>query len=86
MEPSLSYTAIANYRSRSGSQLTLVQALTMAQELLRHQPTDGGRDGCLAPIAKLVSIANENPAQGDRTGHAPYVAAPGSLVQCHPLQ
>jgi hypothetical protein len=84
MEPSLSYTAIATYCSRSGSQLTLVQALAMAQELLRYHPTDGGHDGCLARITELVSIADKNPAQCARTGHAPYVAAPRSLVQCHP--
>jgi hypothetical protein len=37
---SLSYNATATSYTRSGSQLNLVQALAMAQELLRYQPTD----------------------------------------------
>jgi hypothetical protein len=40
----------------------------MAQELLRYQPTDDGREGCRARIAELVSIANEDPAQGGAQG------------------
>jgi hypothetical protein len=36
----------------------------MAQELLRYQPTEGGRGGWLARIAKLVAITNEDPALG----------------------
>jgi hypothetical protein len=36
----------------------------MAQELLRYQPTDDGREGWHARIAELVAIANEDPAQG----------------------
>jgi hypothetical protein len=40
-EPSLSFTANATSRASSGSQLTLVQALAMAQELLRCHPTKG---------------------------------------------
>jgi hypothetical protein len=44
-EPSLSYTAITTSRARSGSQLSPAQALTMAQELLRYQPTEDGREG-----------------------------------------
>jgi hypothetical protein len=36
MEPSLSLTTTATPRARSGSQLTPMQALTMAQELLRY--------------------------------------------------
>jgi hypothetical protein len=66
-EPSLSYTATATSRTLSGSQLTLVQALAMAQELLRYQPTNGCREGWLAQITELVAIANKNPAQGART-------------------
>jgi hypothetical protein len=61
-EPSLSFTATATSRARSGSQLSPVQALTMAQELLRYQPTDDGREGWRARIAELVAIANEDPA------------------------
>ena len=38
-EPSLSYTATASSRPRSGSQPTPSNALAMAQELLRYQPT-----------------------------------------------
>jgi hypothetical protein len=63
-EPSLSFTATATSRARSGSQLSPAQALAMAQELLRYQPTDDGREGWRARIAELVAIANEDPAQG----------------------
>jgi hypothetical protein len=45
-----------------------MQALTMAQELLRYQPTDDGREGWRARIAELVAIANEDPAQGGAQG------------------
>jgi hypothetical protein len=41
-EPSPSFTATS--RARSGSQLSPAQALTMAQELLRYQPTDDVRE------------------------------------------
>jgi hypothetical protein len=61
-EPSLSFTATATSRARSGSQLSPAQALAMAQELLRYQPTDDGREGWRAQIAELVAIANEGPA------------------------
>jgi hypothetical protein len=44
-EPSLSFTATATSRTRSRSQLSPAQALAMAQELLRYQPTDDGCDG-----------------------------------------
>jgi hypothetical protein len=44
-EPSLSFTATATSRAHSGSQLSPAQALAMAQELLRYQPTDDGREG-----------------------------------------
>jgi hypothetical protein len=67
-EPSLSFTATATSRARSGSQLSPVQALAMAQELLRYQHTDDGRDGWCARIAKLVAIANEDPTQGGAQG------------------
>jgi hypothetical protein len=40
----------------------------MAQELLRYQPTDDGHEGWRARIAKLVAIANEDPAQGGAQG------------------
>jgi hypothetical protein len=40
----------------------------MAQELLRYQPTDDGREGSCARIAELVAIANEDPAQGGAQG------------------
>jgi hypothetical protein len=63
-EPSLSFTATATSRALSGSQLSPAQALAMAQELLRYQPTDDGREGWRARIAELVAIANEDPAQG----------------------
>jgi hypothetical protein len=45
---SLSYNATATSHACSRSQLTLVQALAMAQELLRYQPTDDSCDGWLA--------------------------------------
>jgi hypothetical protein len=61
-EPSLSFTATATSRARSGSQLSPAQALAMAQELLRYQPTADGREGWRARIAELVAIANEDPA------------------------
>jgi hypothetical protein len=63
-EPSLSFTATATFHASSGSQLSPMQALAMAQELLRYQPTDDGREGWCAQIAELVAIANEDPAQG----------------------
>jgi hypothetical protein len=63
-EPSLSFTTTATSRAHSGSQLSPAQALTMAQELLRYQPTNDGREGWCARIAELVAIANEDPAQG----------------------
>jgi hypothetical protein len=63
-EPSLSFTATATSRARSGSQLSPAQALAMAQELLRDQPTDDGREGWRAQIAELVAITNEDLAQG----------------------
>jgi hypothetical protein len=61
-KPTLSFTATATSRTRSGSQLSPAQALAMAQELLRYQPTDDGREGWRARIAKLIAIANEDPA------------------------
>jgi hypothetical protein len=67
-EPSLSFTTTATSHARSGSQLTPAQALTMAQELLRYQPTMDGHEGWRARIAKLVAIANEDPAQGGAQG------------------
>jgi hypothetical protein len=67
-EPSLSFTATATSRPRSGSQLTPAQALAMAQELLRYQPTVDGREGWRTRIAKLVAIANEDLAQGGAQG------------------
>jgi hypothetical protein len=47
-KPFLSFTATATSRARSGSQLTPVQALAMAQELLRYHPTEGSRKGWFA--------------------------------------
>jgi hypothetical protein len=44
-EPSLSFTATATSRAHSGSQLSPAQALAMAQELLRYQPTDDRHEG-----------------------------------------
>jgi hypothetical protein len=64
IEPSLSFTATATSRTRSGSQLSPAQALAMAQEVLHYQPTDDGLEGWRTQIAKLVAIANEDPAQG----------------------
>jgi hypothetical protein len=40
----------------------------MAQELLRYQPTDDGREGWRTQITELVAIANEDPAQGGAQG------------------
>jgi hypothetical protein len=40
----------------------------MAQELLCYQPTDDGCEGWRARITELVSIANEDPAQGGAQG------------------
>jgi hypothetical protein len=67
-EPSLSFTATATSRARSGSQLAPAQALAMAQELLRYQPTVDGHDGWRTRIAELVAIANEDPALGEAQG------------------
>jgi hypothetical protein len=61
-EPSLSFTATATSRACSGSQLSPAQALAMAHELLRYQPTDDGREGWCARIIELIAIANEDPA------------------------
>jgi hypothetical protein len=41
-----------------------MQALAMAQELLRYHPTEGNREGWLAQIAELEAITNEEPALG----------------------
>jgi hypothetical protein len=68
IEPSLSFTATATSRARSGSQLAPAQALAMAQELLRYQPTADGREGWRARIAELVAIANKDPALGGAQG------------------
>jgi hypothetical protein len=62
IEPSLSFTATTTSRACSGSQLSPAQALAMAQELLRYQPTDDGHEGWHARIAELVAITNEDPA------------------------
>jgi hypothetical protein len=67
-EPSLSFTATATSRACSGSQLAPAQALAMAQELLRYQPTADGREGWCAQIAELVAIANEDAALGGAQG------------------
>jgi hypothetical protein len=76
-EPSLSFTATATSRACSGSQLTPVQALAMAQELLRYQPTEGGREGWLTRIAELVSITNKDPALGNPRGTGVLDSAAG---------
>jgi hypothetical protein len=68
IEPLLSFTATAISRARSGSQLSPAQALAMAQELLCYQPTNDGREGWRAQIAELITIANEDPAQGGSQG------------------
>jgi hypothetical protein len=68
IEPSLSFTTTTTSCARSGSQLSPVQALAMAQELLRYQPTDDGREGWYARIAEVVTIANEDTAQGGAQG------------------
>jgi hypothetical protein len=48
----------------------------MAQDFLRYQPNEGGREGWLAQIAKFVAIANEDPALGVTQGAgAPDLAA-----------
>ncbi|KAM0832772.1 hypothetical protein ACQ4PT_064686 [Festuca glaucescens] len=60
-ELSLSFSATATSRARSGSQPTPSHALAMAQELLRYQPTETGREGWLARIAELVNIAGSAP-------------------------
>jgi hypothetical protein len=67
-EPSLSFTTTATSRARFGSQLAPAQALAMAQELLRYQPTADGREGWRARITELVAIANEDPALGGAQG------------------
>jgi hypothetical protein len=36
----------------------------MAQEVLCYQPTDSDREGLLAQIAELITIANKDPALG----------------------
>jgi hypothetical protein len=67
-EPSLSFPATATSHARSGSQLSPAQALAMAQELLCYLPTDDGHEGWCARITELVTIANEDPAQGGAQG------------------
>jgi hypothetical protein len=44
-DPSFSFIATATSRARSVSQLTPMHALAMAQELLRYQSTEDGREG-----------------------------------------
>jgi hypothetical protein len=48
--------------------LSPAQALAMAQELLRYQPTADGHEGWHARITELVAIANKDPAQGGAQG------------------
>jgi hypothetical protein len=67
-EPSLSFTATATSRACSGNQLAPAQALAMAQELLRYQPTADWHEGWRAPIAELVAIANKDPTLGGAQG------------------
>jgi hypothetical protein len=67
-KPSLSYTATTTCRARSGIQLTPMQVLAMAQELLRYHPTDSGHEGWLARITEHVAITNEDPDLGARQG------------------
>jgi hypothetical protein len=81
MEPSLSFTATATSCALSGSQLTPMQALAMAQELLRYQPTEGGREGWLARIVEIVPIANKDPALGNAQGAGVPDPAVGPCVQ-----
>jgi hypothetical protein len=80
-EPSLSFTATATSRARSGSQLAPAQALAMAQELLRYQPTADRPEGWRARITELVTIANEDPALGGAQG----VGEPDPAVGHHAL-
>jgi hypothetical protein len=68
MEPTLSFIATATSLACSGSRLTPMQALTMAQELLCCQPTEDSREGWLARIAKLIAIANKDPTLGNPQG------------------
>jgi hypothetical protein len=76
MEPSLSFTTTATSHARLGSQLTPVQALAMALELLRYQPTEGGCEGWLIRITKLIALSNEDLALGVTQGAgAPDLAA-----------
>jgi hypothetical protein len=92
-EPSLSFTATATSHARSGSQLAPAQALAMAQELLRYQPTADGREGRRTRIAELVAIANEDPALGGAQGageldpvaghHAPGAGEPSCQIVQH---
>jgi hypothetical protein len=51
----------------------------MPQELLRYQPTDDGCEGWRARVAKLVAIANEDPAQGGAQGVGEPDPAAGRL-------
>jgi hypothetical protein len=67
-EHSLSFTATTTSRARSGSQLSPAQALAMVQELLCYQPTDDGREGWRARVAELITITNEDLAQGGAQG------------------
>jgi hypothetical protein len=49
--------------------------------LLRYQPTDDRREGWRARIAKLIAIANEDPAQGGAQG----VGVPDPAAGCRAL-
>jgi hypothetical protein len=78
-EPSLSFTTTATSHARSGSQLSPAQALAMAQELLHYQPTDDGCERWRAQITELITIANEDPAQGGAQG----AGEPNPAAGCH---
>jgi hypothetical protein len=68
LESSYLPSGTATSCARSGSQLAPAQALAMAQELLRYQPTADGREGWRARIAELIAIATEDPALGGAQG------------------
>jgi hypothetical protein len=59
-QPSLSFTTTATSRARSGSQLSPVQALAMAQELLRYQPTADGREGWRTLLARKTAAQHQD--------------------------
>ena len=57
-EDSVTFTATATSRMRSGAQMTPSAALLTARELINNEPSASLHDAWIAQIAELLNIAN----------------------------